>query len=94
MTTRQRDKWEMKTLTKVRTNLRKNLAILQCKTHSERDEIETQVMTKIQDAVARVSDYKIEENSNLISHFESDADSLALDILQEQAMEWNWGWRY
>ena len=86
MTRKKRQQWETKTLERVRKHLRFNLAILRLLAEQEREEIETQVMAEIQNAVAETSDHTIEE-SRWLSSFDSEASVLALNILQEQDMK-------
>ncbi len=96
MTKKQRERWETKTLQKVRKNLQTNLALLTLRSTEDKKEIENRVMAEIQEAVASISDYRIEECSWMIQSFESKADSMALDILQEQDMEreqFEWGFK-
>jgi hypothetical protein len=58
----------------------------------DQNEIESRVMAKIQEAVASISDYTVERGSGLPS-LESEADLLAMYILQERQCqrEFDWG---
>lgn len=86
MTRNQRERWETKTLQNIRTHLRKNLAILTFFSTEDKKEIEDRVIAKMQETVAGISDCDI-ENSARVPSFESDADFLALNILEEERMK-------
>ena len=89
MTPAQRERWNTQTLERTRKHLQKNLQILKSTDATDKREIETKVMAEIGEAVSRLSDSRTERGSILPS-FESDADTLALDILQEQ--DWRRQW--
>lgn len=83
MTKTQRERWNHKTLAKTRKHLRTNLQILTFTSDLDKEEIEARVMADIEGAVASVSDFDLDHGYSP-SSFESDADTLALGIIQEQ----------
>ena len=66
-----------------RKHLRKNLQILTLTSNQDKEEIEARVMADIEGVVASVSDFDLDHGYSP-SSFESDADTLALGIIQEQ----------
>lgn len=90
MTNAQRERWNKKQVNIVRKHLRNTLQIFKHTSRSDKEEIEDRVMTKMEAAVASVSDASI--RSPLLTSFESQADSLIMEILMEQdwrrEMEW------
>jgi hypothetical protein len=91
MTKVQRERWNTKQVEKIRKNLRSTLQIFKHTSRSDKEEIENRVMTEMEAAVASVSDTSI-HNCPLLISFESQADSLLMEILMEQdwhrEMEW------
>jgi len=83
MTYRQRERWDEKMVDNARKHLRKNLQILTLTSNQDKEEIEARVMEEIERAVASVSDFDLDHGYSP-SSFESDADTLALGIIQEQ----------
>jgi hypothetical protein len=90
MTKAQRERWNTKQVEKIRKNLRSTCQIFQHTSRSDKEEIEDRVMTEMEAAVASASDASI--HSPLLTSFESQADSLIMEILMEQdwhrEMEW------
>jgi 5-carboxymethyl-2-hydroxymuconate isomerase len=91
MTKTQRERWETKTLEEVRKHLRTNLAFMTLRSAEEKKEVETQVMAEVQEAVAETSDRSVEEGFSLPS-FDSHANSLAMEILHQQALTSQFEW--
>ena len=85
MTANRRQRWETKQLGKVRNRLRQCFKILTFTSTADKEEIESQVMETMEKEIGSVSDYTIEHGS-LLHSFESDADLLVMNILQEQEM--------
>jgi hypothetical protein len=85
MTSEHRQRWEAKQLGKIRNHLRQRFKILTFTNDGDKEEIEDKVMVKMQEEVASVSDYTI-EHGWLLPSFESDADLMVMNILQEQEM--------
>jgi hypothetical protein len=90
MTKAQRERWNTKQVEKIRKNLRSTLQILTHTSRSDKEGIEDRVMTEIEAAVASASDASI--HSPLLTSFESQADSVLMEVLMEQdwqrEMEW------
>jgi hypothetical protein len=85
MTANCRQRWETKQLAKVHNHLRQCFRILTFTSDGDREEIEDKVMAKMQEEIASVPDYTI-EHSSLPPSFESDADLMVMNILQEQEL--------
>jgi hypothetical protein len=85
MTVDRRQRWETKQLGKVRNHLRHCFKLLKFASTADKQEIEDRVMATMQEEIGSVSDYTIEHGS-LLPSFESDADLMVMNILQEQEM--------
>lgn len=83
----ERQQWNTTTIERTRKHLRKNLHNLPL--ISDREEIESEVMAEIAEAIAGVSDFALEQGREL-PNFESDADSLALEYLQRRDWQERW----
>jgi hypothetical protein len=90
MTKAQRERWNTEQVEKIRKNLRSTLQLFKHTSRSDKEEIEDRVMTEMEAAVASASDASI--HSPFLTSFESEADSLIMEILMEQdwhrEMEW------
>ena len=93
MTRPTREQLNAETIERTRKHLRQNLCILKVRSDEDKAEIEARVMAEIEDKIASVSDSAIEHESSLQS-FQSDADTLAFSVLQEQDLrrEMRHGW--
>ncbi|HYW45195.1 MAG TPA: hypothetical protein VE959_20195 [Bryobacteraceae bacterium] len=85
MTTTRRERGNAKWLEKIKKHWRRNLQILRHTSRSDKEEIEDRVMARMHEAVISVSDFTI-EHGGMLPAFESDADSLAMDILMAVGM--------
>src|ERR1039457_7173728 len=82
MTKAQRERWNTKQVENIRKNLRSILQMFKHTSRSDKEGIEDRVMTEMEAAVASASETSI--HSPLLTSFESQADSLLMEILMEQ----------
>lgn len=86
MTTGKRERWENKTLQRVRKHLHKNLATLTFTSTEDKDDIENRAMAEVKETISSLSGHAVELGS-ASSSLESDADFTALSILHRQGLQ-------